>query len=116
MALSIHHRIKMLIEETNDAFAHCRGSINSDYAEFATMSLPAFKQALRKPELTGHDLTNMLRSGTAKHKHVDPECCWATFMAHYIARTSNAKPILQGRGEYVAADTFSEPAKKEATG
>lgn len=89
MNVSVHNRIKVLIEETNDAFSACRGSINTDYAEFATMSLCAFKNALHNPRLTRDQLMKMLRTGMNEHKSADPESCWATFMAHYIARTSN---------------------------
>lgn len=85
----LYSRIKSLIEETNDAYSICRGAINADYAEFATMSLSDFKKALNDQRLTREDLAGMLRSGGAEHKTVDPESCWATFMAHYIARSAN---------------------------
>lgn len=87
--LSVHQRIKILIEETNDAFTSC-GSVNTDYAEFAAMALSEFKNALSDQRLTPRQLTNMLRTGMTQHKqHSDPESCWATFMAHYIAQTAN---------------------------
>ena len=89
MNTSIHHRIKMLIEETNDAFASCDTGMNADYAEFATLALSEFKHVLSNPALTRRELMGVLRSGMAKHKVVDPESCWATFMAYYIAKTSN---------------------------
>ncbi len=89
MGVFVYNRIKNLIEETNDAFASCRGSVNSDYAEFATMSLADFKNALQDPRLTRDDLMKILRTGTTEHKSADPESCWATFMAHYIARGAN---------------------------
>ena len=89
MNISIHHRIKILIEETNDAFSSC-GSVNTDYAEFATLSLSEFKNALSNPRLTPRQLTQLLRTGMTQHRAVaDPESCWATFMAHYIAQTAN---------------------------
>ena len=88
MSVSIHSRIKVLIEETNDAFSSC-GNINADYAEFATLALSEFKHILRNPRLTRHQLTKMLRAGMTEHKDVDPGANWAVFMAHYIAKTSN---------------------------
>ena len=84
----IHIRIKQLIEETNDAFSSCRGAVNADYAEFATMSISAFKNTLAEPRLTREKLVGMIRSGGAQYKKLDPEkACWSTFMAQYIERT-----------------------------
>lgn len=88
MNASIHHRIRQLIEETNDAFSSC-GSVNADYAEFATLALSEFKHVLHKPELTRRQLMTMLRSGIHEHKDNDPESPWTTFLADYIAKTSN---------------------------
>ncbi len=89
MSVSVHHRIKMLIEETNDAFFSCDGCVNADYAEFATLALSEFKHVLHNPRLTRGQLTRMLRTGAIKHRDIDPEGCWATFMAHYVAQTAN---------------------------
>lgn len=90
MNVSVHHRIKILIEETNDAFS-TSGAMNADYAEFATLALSEFKHVLRNPKLTRAQLTHMLRTGMTKHRAVaNPESCWATFMANYIARTANS--------------------------
>ncbi|MCB1531986.1 MAG: hypothetical protein KDJ35_03860 [Alphaproteobacteria bacterium] len=95
MALTVYNRIKSLIEETNDAFSSCRGAINTDYAEFATMSLSDFKAALEDPRLTSESLVQMLRTGSIEHRSEDPESCWATFMAHYMARTANKNTETQ---------------------
>lgn len=92
MGINVYNNIKSLIEETNDAFFTCRGSINTDYAEFATMSLSDFKRALKDPRLTRDDLIGMLRNGATEHKTEDPESCWSTFMAHYVARSANKNP------------------------
>ena len=88
METTLHQRIKMLIEETNDAYSTC-GSINADYAEFASLALSEFKSALRNPRLTRAELSQMLRTGMTQHRNVDPETNWSTFMAHYITRTAN---------------------------
>ena len=100
MNKSVHYRIKILIEETNDAFSSCNGCVNADYAEFATLALSEFKHVLRTPCLTRRQLTKMLRSGMLKHKDIDPEGCWSTFMAHYVTQTANKNtPVTNtGRG------------------
>ncbi len=87
----MHHRIKRLIEETNDAYDICAVSehINADYAEFASLSISEFKDALSNPELTRRQLVKMLRKGNHKHKNISPKSCWATFLAHYINTVSN---------------------------
>lgn len=86
--MSVYRRIKMVIEETNDAFS-AYGSMNTDYAEFATLSLSEFKHALSNPHLTDRQLKRMIRTGMSKHKNADPGSCWATFMARHVANTSN---------------------------
>ena len=91
MGSTMYKSIKSLIEETNDAYSICRGAVNADYAEFATMSISDFKRALQDPRLTRAQLTKMLRTGATEHKAEDPESCWATFMAHYIARSANSR-------------------------
>lgn len=94
MSISIHHRIRMLIEETNDAFYGSDGHMNADYAEFASLALSEFKHVLRNPRLTRGQLTAMLRTGMLKHKDIDPESNWSSFMAHYITRSSNRNSKL----------------------
>lgn len=88
-----HGRIKNVIEETNSAFAYCRGSLNVDYAEFATLSLTDFKTALRNPNLTREQLVMLLRDGAADFRQKDPEGCWATFLAQYMQRSANTRAI-----------------------
>ncbi len=89
MGSSVHHRVKDIIEETNHAFSCCRGSLNIDYAEFAAMSLRDFKKALHNQSLTDQQLMSMLRAASAKHKENNPEGCWSSFLAGYVARSSN---------------------------
>lgn len=88
MGLSVHSRVKDIIEETNYAFSYCRGSLNIDYAEFAAMSLIDFKNALHNPHLTRQELMSLLRDASSKHKQRDPDGCWATFLAQYVERSS----------------------------
>lgn len=89
MTENIHQRIKTLLEETNDAFVSCGGSMNFDYAAFASMRLSEFKRLLENPQLTGNQLRRMLRKGKQKQLRRDPEGCWATFIAGYVANSSN---------------------------
>ena len=104
MSTSIHQRIKMLIEETSDAFSSC-GSINADYAEFASLALSEFKHVLRNPRLTKRQLTQMLRTGMYQHKmRKDTKGCWATFMAKHVAKTAN-KNIQPTVTHITAAET-----------
>jgi hypothetical protein len=88
MNLSIHNRIKSLIEQTNDAYS-AYDTVNADYAEFAAMALSEFKDALHDPQLTSRQLMSMLRTAAMTHKDIAPKSCWATFMAYHIARTAN---------------------------
>lgn len=88
MNVSVHQRIRTLIEETNDAFFESEGSINADYAEFATLALADFKAVLSDPKLTKQALTDILRSAMHKHHDMD-HAGWASFMAYHIAATAN---------------------------
>lgn len=94
MSLSVHQRIRILIEQTNDAFS-CYDAVNADYAEFATLALSDFKEALRNPNLTRGQLTRMLRRGMMKHSDKDPGS-WAAFMAAHVARAANIDPMPDG--------------------
>lgn len=90
MNSSVHARIKHLIEETNDAYSSFGGTVNADYAEFASLALSEFKNALHKPDLTDHELRHIIRKGMNQHRKKNPSSCWATFMALYVANGSNA--------------------------
>ena len=111
MNVSIHHRIKMLIEETNDAFSSCNGHMNTDYAEFAALALSEFKHVLRNPRLTRKQLCVMLRTGMIKHKDIDPESNWATFMAHYVARSANKNAEIHS-----SVDIAQDSEERESVG
>ncbi len=90
MSLSVHQRIRILIEQTNDCFT-CYDTVNADFAEFATLALADFKEALKNPNLTRGQLTQMLRRGMQKHQDKEP-ASWSTFMAAHIARAANVEP------------------------
>ncbi|MCC7305098.1 MAG: hypothetical protein IT558_02445 [Alphaproteobacteria bacterium] len=92
MNITIHQRIRILLEETNDAFA-CYDTVNADFADFAALSLPEFKNVLGDPDLTEEQLTNILRRGMAKHQDKDPHA-WSVFMAYHIARAANRNSRL----------------------
>ncbi|MCF8495841.1 MAG: hypothetical protein K9G62_04145 [Alphaproteobacteria bacterium] len=91
MSTSIYDRVKILIEETSDAYSSC-GPVNADYAEFATLALAEFKNILRDPRLTRHQLMSILRSGMNDHSTRRTESCgmgWADFMAGHVEKTAN---------------------------
>ncbi len=87
MSTSIHSRIKVLIEDTNEAFSYC-GSVNADYAEFATLALSDFRKILKAPDLTGRELRRMLRKAMNKHKD-KTSSSWSAFMAQHVASATN---------------------------
>jgi len=87
MSLSVHQRIRILIEQTNDAFSNY-DAVNADYAEFATLALADFKEALKNPNLTRGQLAQMLRRGMMQHQDKEPGS-WSAFMAAHIAKASN---------------------------
>ena len=93
MRPNVHNRIKVLIEETNDAFSS-EGAVNADYAEYATLALGEFKHVLSNPGLTRRQLMNILRAGMTRHRQTTPGSCWSTFMAQYVARTANRNAVL----------------------
>ncbi len=89
MTQNVHRRIKNLLEETNDAFESCAGGMNSDYASFVSMRLSEFKSLLSNPDLTDRELRQMIRKGQQKSRAKDPEGCWASFIANYMANNAN---------------------------
>lgn len=89
MNANIHRRMKTLLEETNDAFVNCAGSLNSDYAGFASMRLDEFKSLLGKPDMTASELRKILRKGDRKHRNGQSEGCWASYVAYYVSRKAN---------------------------
>ncbi|MGB4056477.1 MAG: hypothetical protein WBK77_00120 [Alphaproteobacteria bacterium] len=95
MSLSVHQRIRILIEQTNDAFT-CYDTVNADFAEFATLALSDFKEALENPHLTRSQLTRMLRRGMTKHRDKTPGS-WSAFMAAHVAKAANVDTPVEGR-------------------
>lgn len=87
MNVSLHQRIRVLLEETNDAYASC-GSVNADFAEFAAMAITEFKTVLGDPDLTGERLIEILRRAMNKHQDKDSGS-WSIFMANHIAWAAN---------------------------
>lgn len=89
MRPSVHARLKRLLEGTHEAFGIC-GTVNTDYAEFASLSLYEFKVALGNPALTGSELRRAIRDGSRQHSAASPEENWAVFMARYVGLSVNA--------------------------
>jgi hypothetical protein len=85
MNISIHQRVRNLLEETNDAYASY-DTVNADFADFAVLAFSEFKNVLGDPGLTQERLVKTLRHGMARHAGKDP-ASWSVFMAHHIANT-----------------------------
>jgi hypothetical protein len=90
MNVSVHQRIRILLEETNDAYS-AYDTVNADFADFAALALAEFKSVLEDPHLTHEQLTKMLRKGMSKHQDKDANS-WAVFMAHHMAAAANKAP------------------------
>ena len=105
MTKTVHERIKHLIEGTHEAFESC-GAVNTDYAGFAAMALSEFKAALANPELTAHELRMILRQGSVSHRDAQSEESWPSFMARYVARSSNNN--LEASVYYGLRELYSE--------
>ena len=69
---------------------HC---MNADYADFASIAIGEFRDALRDPELTREDLKYMLRRGMNKHRNRNSQVSWTKYVASYMARSSNANSL-----------------------
>lgn len=98
LSLSVHDQIdhiRKLIEETNDAYdGICSSGVNADFAEFAVLSLAAFRTALGNPSLSEAELVSLLREGRARHTSLKPPSTWTAFLAVYIGRKANANSRL----------------------
>lgn len=86
-----------MLEETSDAFSSC-GTVNADFADFASLVLSDFKELLNRPYLTDEQLQAMLRVAMmACPEKSHGSSTWAHFIAHYLQQTanSNAAPWAQ---------------------
>lgn len=88
MDTSIHQRIRVLLEETNDAFSCC-GNVNGDFADFATLALSDFKSVLSDPALTSRELKVLIRKSMTRCRDEDPQS-WSMLMAQYVAKAANS--------------------------
>ncbi len=87
----IRKEILYIIEETSSAYHSFsqHSYMNADFADFASMALGQFRNALRDPELTREKLEQILRKGMKKHKANDPDGSWTQFMASYLSKATN---------------------------
>lgn len=104
--MTVYDRIKCLLEETNSAFDATRGAMNADFAEFASMALTEFKQALERNDLTPQELQLLLRAGMSRHRSASPDTPWADFMAQHMAGAVNTN-TPQARAENSRQDAQS---------
>ena len=91
MKHSIQKDVMIVIEETSSAYQTFsdHNSMNADFAEFASMALGQFKDALRQPEMTLLELQKLLRSGMKRHRRRAAETDWTTFMASFMVTAAN---------------------------
>lgn len=91
-----------LLEKTMQAYnisaeSHC---INSDFAEFASMSISEFQTLLGKPHMSAQNLRHILRAAHKAYRTKKAECenmlesdrpelCWSCFMGDYVTDQSN---------------------------
>lgn len=106
MSETVHDRIKQLIEGTHEAF-ETYGTMNTDYAEFASMAIGEFKMALENPDLTAYELRQLIRKGQSQRNTEDPQGCWATFMARYVSRGAN-NSNLEEMTAYTLEDIYKQ--------
>lgn len=83
---NIYRRLRILIEESSDAYKVYLGhdTPNVDWAGFASLQLGDFQRELSNPELTPQQLRSIMRKGMQLHKSAPPGSCWSTFMAQYV--------------------------------
>lgn len=90
MTISIHNRIRILLEQTSDAFSSC-GAVNADFADFASLVLADFSDLLDRPGMTDEQLQTMLRLAMMQCRDkAQGSSSWASFMAHHLAQAANS--------------------------
>lgn len=92
MPHKIYNRIKILIDETNEAF-QAYGHGNADFAHFAQLAISDFRNILQDPQLSSVKLEELIRNASSQHRKTDNETSWSSFMARYIAETANANDV-----------------------
>lgn len=84
--------LTLLIEDIRHAYTiyTTQGCPNSDFAEFASLSVDQFKRALKRPELTARQLRRLVRRGCESHRRQEAIVQnWSDYIAHYISDTAN---------------------------
>ncbi len=96
MKQEIRKSVRQVVEELDDAYNEFsnREYMNGDYADFASMAVGQFRDALRNPELTREELKYMFRSGIREHKTQDTDTRWTKFIATHIAQSSNTNASI----------------------
>lgn len=86
---NIHKRIQSLIEETNDAYGSA-GTVNADYAEFASLAYSDFQHILKNPLLTRQKLAGVLRAGLLQYgTSARKTPGWSVLLAHHVENNAN---------------------------
>ena len=89
--LKTKSELESLIEDISYAYSifTTHGCANSDFAEFAGLSVDQFKNALKRPELTARQLRRLVRRGHKSHLSSAPDTAWSDYLAGYISDTAN---------------------------
>ena len=84
--------LTLLIEDIRHAYTiyTTQGCPNSDFAEFAGLSVNQFKKTLKRPDLTARQLRRLIRRGCESHRRQEAIIQnWSDYIAHYISDTAN---------------------------
>ena len=86
------NNIEAFLEQSNEAYnlLSTFGNINTDFADFASLSVSEFQSLMKRPTMTKRQLRRLLRRGCHSHRHNAPESSWASYLAGYISDTANA--------------------------
>lgn len=83
--------LELLIEDISHAYSiYTTQGCNTDFAEFAGLSVDQFKRALKRPGLTARQLRRLVRRGCESHRKQESAAQgWSDYIAHYISDTAN---------------------------
>tara|TARA_B100001146_G_C15747834_1_gene250427 strand:+ start:112 stop:441 length:330 start_codon:yes stop_codon:yes gene_type:complete len=83
--------LELLIEDISYAYSiYTTQGCNTDFAEFAGLSVDQFQRTLKRPGLTARQLRRLVRRGCESHRKQEAATQgWSDFIAHYISDTAN---------------------------
>ena len=83
--------LELLIEDISYAYSiYTTQGCNTDFAEFAGLSVDQFQRTLKRPGLTARQLRRLVRRGCESHRQQEAAAQgWSDYIAHYISDTAN---------------------------